>query len=136
VTAPVRPVVLDTDVASAEFKGKPLPILVKLVGWDPVVTFVTLGELVKWTERRAWAPHHRAALDRWLSATPVLHSTDAVARTWGLLSAAAAQRGRPRPQNDMWIAAACLTHGIPLATLNLKDFADFEAYHGLQIIKA
>jgi hypothetical protein len=25
----------------------------------------------------------------------------------------------------MWIAACCLTHGIPLATLNLKDYEDF-----------
>jgi predicted nucleic acid-binding protein len=36
----------------------------------------------------------------------------------------------------MWIAAACLTLGMPLATLNLKDFMDFEAHHGLLIIKA
>ena len=53
-----------------------------------------------------------------------------------VLSAAAMARGRPRPQNDMWIAAVCVTLGMPLATLNLKDFTDFEAYHGLRIITA
>lgn len=102
---------------------------------EPVIAFVTFGELVKWTERRHWAPHNRVAMDRWLAAMPVLDSTEAVARTWGALAAAADERGRPRPQNDMWIAAVCLTYHVPLATLNLKDYADFETYHGLRIVK-
>jgi len=29
------------------------------------------------------------------------------------------------PQNDTWIAACCLVDNLPLATLNIKDFADF-----------
>ena len=37
----------------------------------------------------------------------------------------AIQRGRPRPANDTWIAACALTYGLPLATLNAKDFKDF-----------
>jgi predicted nucleic acid-binding protein len=73
-------------------------------------------------------------MDGWLAAMPVLDSTEAIARTWGSLAAAADERGRPRPQNDMWIAAVCLTYEIPLATLNLKDYADFETHHGLQIV--
>jgi predicted nucleic acid-binding protein len=44
---------------------------------------------------------------------------------WGELSAAATQRGRPRPVNDTWAAACCLAYDLPLATLNIKDFADF-----------
>src|ERR1044072_2187393 len=51
---------------------------------------------------------------------------------WGRLSAAGVQRGRPRPVNDMWIAACCLTYDLPLATLNLKDYEDFQAHHGLR----
>jgi len=53
---------------------------------------------------------------------------EAVDTTRGRLSAAAVQRGPPWPVNDMWVAACCLTHGIPLATLNLKeDAADIAA---------
>jgi len=127
---------MDTDVASASFKRKPLPLLAKVALMEPVITFVTFGELVKWGERRHWAPHNRVAMDRWLDAMPVLDSTEAVARTWGTLAAAADERGRPRPQNDMWIAAVCLTYDIPVATLNLKDYADFETNHGLRVVKA
>jgi len=32
---------------------------------------------------------------------------------WGVLAAAASKRGRPRPQNDRWIAASCLAYGVP-----------------------
>jgi toxin FitB len=40
----------------------------------------------------------------------------------------------PRPQNDTWIAACCLTDNLPLATLNTKDFADFAEQDGLTLI--
>ena len=64
----------------------------------------------------------------------VLPGDKAVAATWGRLSAAAIRRRRPQPVNDMWVAACCLTHGIPLATLNLKDYEDFNQHHGLRIL--
>jgi hypothetical protein len=51
-----------------------------------------------------------------------------------LLQARAQRRGRPGPANDTWIAACCLVRRHPLATLNLKDFADFAHYDGLPII--
>jgi len=53
-----------------------------------------------------------------------------VATTWGDLQARAQRRGRPRPANDTWIAACCLVDGVPLATFNTKDFADFAQYDG------
>jgi toxin FitB len=57
-----------------------------------------------------------------------------VAVRWGELQARAERRGRPRPVNDTWIAAVCLVRDLPLATLNLKDFKDFEGHDGLRII--
>lgn len=36
------------------------------------------------------------------------------------------------PVNDSWIAACCLSHDVPLATLNTKDFADFVQHDGLR----
>ncbi|MBN1170657.1 MAG: hypothetical protein JXA67_00615 [Micromonosporaceae bacterium] len=57
----------------------------------------------------------------------------AVCRTWGLLQARAQRRGRPRPQNDTWIAACCLVNDVPLATFNVKDFSDFAEHEGLRL---
>jgi hypothetical protein len=56
-----------------------------------------------------------------------------IARVWGALAGAAQLRGRPRPQNDTWIAACCLRYQVPLVTLNTADFSDFAA-HGLVLL--
>jgi predicted nucleic acid-binding protein len=134
MTPVIRAVVLDTDVASQNFKRRPAPILTRLIGLDPIITFVTRAELVKWAEVHGWGLHNRQRLTQWLTGMPTLPGGEAVADTWGLLAAAANKRGRPRPQNDMWIAACCLTYDLPLATLNVKDFEDFAEHHGLELL--
>jgi len=131
----VQPVVLDTDVASLSHKRRlPGPLAARLIGRRPVITFVTFGELAKWVELRGWGARSRQELADWLSDKPVLPGDEAVAATWGVLSAAAVARGGPRPVNDMWIAACCLTYDLPLATLNLKDYEDFATHHGMRIL--
>ena len=42
--------------------------------------------------------------------------------------------GDGRAANDSWIAACCLAHQFALATFNVKDFEDFAAHDGLQLI--
>ena len=131
----MQPVVLDTDVASLTHRGRlPGTLETRLLGRRPVLTFVTLGELTKWVQVRHWGGRSRQALADWLSPLAVIPGDDAVAVVWGRLSAAAHQRGRPRPTNDMWIAACCLVHDLPLATLNVKDYLDFVEHDGLRLI--
>jgi predicted nucleic acid-binding protein len=64
----------------------------------------------------------------------VLDSDDEACRTWGRISAEANLRGQPRPVNDSWIAACCLARGLPLATLNVKDFVYFVDHEGLVLV--
>jgi toxin FitB len=42
--------------------------------------------------------------------------------------------GTSAPANDSWIAACCLARQFALATHNVKDFEDFAAHDGLQLI--
>ena len=58
-----------------------------------------------------------------------------VATRWGELQAYAQLRGRPRPANDSWIAACCLVRELPLATFNIKDYADFAEHEGLELVR-
>lgn len=91
----MQPVILDTDVASLSHKRKLSgPLATRLIGRKPLITFVTLGELTKWTEVRHWGARSRQALADWLSSIPVLPGDEPVAATWGRLSAAGIQRGR------------------------------------------
>jgi toxin FitB len=95
---------------------------------------VTIGELTQWVELRGWGTPRRTELDAWLTSVVELGYEPGVARMWGQLSAAAIRRGRTRPANDMWIAACCLAHGLPLATMNVKDHQDFADHHGLVLV--
>ncbi len=125
-------VILDTDVSSLSLKHRlPSRVLTRIVGKQPCVT---LGELTQWAELRQWGRRNRDALEHWLGGVIILPYSEDVARTWGRISAAAIRRGRARPANDTWIAACALTYGLPLATLNIKDFEDFAEHDGLNLI--
>lgn len=128
-------VVLDTDVASASFLGRlPGRLRARLAATTTCITFITLGELTKWTTVRNWGPQRRAALSAWRRRVVLLPFDEAVATAWGELQARAQLRGRPRPVNDTWIAACCLVERLPLATFNTKDFADFTEHDGLELM--
>jgi predicted nucleic acid-binding protein len=131
----MRYVVLDTDVTSRIIKAQlDGPLAVKLTGAAWCVTFVTVGELWQWAAVRSWGRRSRAELEQWLGRVVVLDSDEATSRAWGQISAEARRRGRPTPANDTWIAACCLARGLPLATLNVKDFEDFKEHEGLSLI--
>ena len=128
-------VAIDTDVASRLQKGtEPAWVRDHVVGARTWLTFVTVGELSKWAQVRAWGEVRRVRLDGWIAARPVIPYDREIARVWGRLAGNAQRRGRPRPQNDTWVAACCIRVGVPLVTLNRKDFADFATYEGLILL--
>jgi len=128
----VRDAVIDTDAASLLQKNQAPPWVVRHVGGARIwLTFVTVGELAKWAVVRRWGEDRRRRLDAWTAGRPVIPYDTEIARVWGELAGAAQLRGRPRPQNDTWIAACCLRYQVPLVTLNTADFGDFAEHHGL-----
>jgi predicted nucleic acid-binding protein len=128
-------VVVDTDVASEILRDRLAdPMRSRLAGHSLCNTFVTLGELTKWTVLRGWGPGRMAAFANWRQQVVLLPFDEAIAMKWGELQASAQLRGRPRPVNDTWIAACCLAHGLPLATFNTKDFAEYAEYDSLALI--
>jgi predicted nucleic acid-binding protein len=106
----VSVVVLDTDVASSLLRRRtPQETARQLAGRIPAVTFVTIGELTKWTLIRRWGPRRLASMRTFLDGLVVLPYDHRVATRWGQLQAYAQLRGRPRPVNDAWIAACVST---------------------------
>lgn len=131
----MRAVVLDTDVASRALKGRLSgPLSTKLIGATWCVTFVTVAELWQWAEIRHWGPRTREQLQDWLTHVVILDSDEDVSRQWGSICARARLRGRARPVNDSWIAATCLANDLPLATFNVKDFADYVEHDDLHLL--
>jgi predicted nucleic acid-binding protein len=85
-----------------------------------------VGELVKGASMAGWDLRRRTVRTDWLGKVVIVPYNIRVSGTWGQLAAATRLRHRPRPVNDMWIAAVSIAHGIPLTTRNPKDFQDFE----------
>jgi predicted nucleic acid-binding protein len=134
VTSP-RFVILDTDVASKLVKRQGSPeLLNQLAAAEMCLTFVSVGEMTKWLGRRQLGQRRRNDVEDWIASCPMVAVDKQVAEVWGDNQAAAELRGRPRPNNDAWVAACCLVEGLPLATYNLKDFEDFAEYEGLRLI--
>ena len=99
-------VVLDTDVASVSLRGRlDDPLRARLTGETWCISFVTVGELTKWTVLRSWGPRKLAELADWRHHVVTLPYSELVAVRWGELQARAERRGRPRPVNDTWITA-------------------------------
>ena len=87
-------VVLDTDVASAVLRRGTSTILARhLAGKTLAITFVTVGELTKWTLVRDWGPQRKAGMQTFLSRLVVLPYSETVAGVWGELQAYAQLRG-------------------------------------------
>jgi predicted nucleic acid-binding protein len=131
----VAHIVLDTDVVSLYCTGRlPGDFARQVAANDISIAFATAGELWKWALARRWGGARRGGLDLWLADSRVIPAGMVTAKIWGEITTAAQRRGRPRPLNDTWIAACCIEGGLPLLTLNRRDFADFAEHDGLLLL--
>jgi predicted nucleic acid-binding protein len=128
-------IVLDTDVVSLYRVGRlPAGLAIRVATNELSIAFATAGELWKGALDRRWGGPRRGGLELWLDEILILPAGRQVAKIWGEIMAGAERRGRPRPLNDTWIAACCIEGGLPLLTLNRRDFADFAEHDGLVLL--
>ncbi len=77
-------VVVDTDVVSLIFKRHSLSekYLDSIEGHSVVLSFMTLGELALWADRRSWGSERRKRLSQFLTNFSVCHSDELLCETW------------------------------------------------------
>lgn len=89
------------------------------------LSVVTASELLHGVHR-AGDPAARARRSAFVEAVlgsfPLLPIEIATARMHARLRADLAQQGQRIGAHDLWIAAACLSHGLRLVTSNLREF--------------
>ena len=129
-------VLLDTNVFSYLLRrGDPRAVLYRphIQGRTVAVSFVTVGELYYWAERRKWGPEKiRFLEERVRAATVVPYDLDICRAYAKLKSGLKTPSGSHRliGDNDLWIAACAVRHGMPLITHNRRHF---EGMPGLNI---
>lgn len=84
--------------------------------------FPVVGELKVGAIRAGFGPRRSAALDARIAACVVIPGDARVVDQWARLRARLLGRLKNDGINDLWIAACCLVHDLPIVTNNLSDF--------------
>jgi hypothetical protein len=92
---------------------------------------VTVAELKRGAISANWGEQRMAVLDERLQEYVVLSIDRDVAEAWALMRVKCDRLGRPKSENDLWVAATARRHGLALATLD-HDQYDMP---GLKVIK-
>jgi len=107
-------VILDTNALSAAAESEP-GIVAQIARADQVfLTVISLGEYRYGISRS----RHHTRYENWLSAfiddTTVLSIENETTIYYAAISLELRRAGSPIPANDLWIAALCLQHSLPL----------------------
>lgn len=139
---------LDTCVLSEMSKSRPSPAVLWFLETSAnlfLPTAVLMEFQLGITEASSKDPIRAVRLSNWYSriiaaGLPILDTTKEVAEVWGVLAADSRLRGlivgdgrakKPRNGQDIHIAAFCLVHRLPIATMNARDFALIDRYYPL-----
>jgi tRNA(fMet)-specific endonuclease VapC len=121
---------LDTTAAIALIGNEPL-LLAILGGADRVVIPVAVvGELYYGALKSGRQAENLARVEALLAANIIVEATVDTAMHYGRIRQQLQAKGRPIPENDIWIAAAALQHGLAVIT---RD-AHFAEVDGLNTV--
>ena len=106
--------IVDTNALSAFADGSSRAIAALQTAGDVSVPVIVLGEFRYGITHSRRHREYEAWLDQYLPAFRVLEVTVETAVEYALLRSELRHLGRPIPANDVWIAALCRQHDLPL----------------------
>jgi predicted nucleic acid-binding protein len=107
-------VIVDTNALSAFADGSPLAIAALQPAGEVSVPVIVLGEFRYGIRHSRRHRDYEAWLEQYLPAFRILEITAETAMEYALLRSELRQLGKPIPSNDVWIAALCRHHDLPL----------------------
>lgn len=123
-------ILLDTSAIIAHFRGK-IDLFTLAAPEEPLfISLVVLGELYKGALKSGNPAKHQVKINDLLQVVGVLQSDAATSQQYASTAVALEAKGRPIPQNDIWIASVAIEMDMPLATLD----AHFDQVDGLTVL--
>ena len=106
---------LDTNVIIALFSGDK-HVSERLAEAEVFVPSTALGELYYGARKSSRAVENLARIEEFAAASRVLSCDAVTAWVYGDARNRLHSKGRPIPENDLWIAAVAIQHGLTLVT--------------------
>jgi len=120
---------LDTNIVIALFAGEPAVTGRLREAEEVFVPSIVLGELYYGARKSRRMEENIARIDEFAAGNVVLSCDVETARQYGEIKNRLRQKGRPIPENDIWIAAMALQNDL---TLVARD-AHFREVDGLRV---
>jgi tRNA(fMet)-specific endonuclease VapC len=108
-------VLLDTNIVSAFQKREPA-VVEHISTVNPFVSSISIGELFFGAIQSQRAKHYFDQLEALLTVITVLPVTLETGRLYGVIRNRLEGKGRPIPENDIWIAAIAMQYDLILVT--------------------
>jgi predicted nucleic acid-binding protein len=121
---PAGPLAVDTDAFSFIHmqKGRYVEFGALVAGHALAMPFPVVAELKAGAIHGKFGNVRLTALDSAIAACVVIPSDARVVDQWAALRAKLINQLKGEGINDLWVAACCLVHNLPLVTNNLSDY--------------
>ena len=112
----MRGKLLDTNAVIALQRGDPALVALLNDTGEWFLNAVVLGELYYGAYRSQRVAENLAVVDRWSVQVEVLPVDSVTARVFGEVHRQLRAKGRPIPENDIWIAATALQYQLEVVS--------------------
>ncbi|MDQ5850595.1 MAG: type II toxin-antitoxin system VapC family toxin [Chloroflexota bacterium] len=126
VPGSLRAIFMDTTIAVAFFR-QDQAVRQRLMAVDIVTSTIVTGELYYGAYRAGYQARELANIAALIAHSRIVVCDLLTSEHYGRIRDALHRQGTPIPENDIWIAASAVQHGLPLAT---RD-AHFDRVPGL-----
>ncbi|MCL5423296.1 MAG: type II toxin-antitoxin system VapC family toxin [Nitrospirae bacterium] len=118
-------IALDTDVSIKFLNGdKSIDIFISKHS-EVYLPAIVVGELLFGALNSTHAEKNLARHKKLIQRAKVLEITEATANIYAKTRLSLKKKGKPIPENDLWIAAVCIEHKVPFLS-NDEHFKDID----------
>lgn len=106
--------ILDTNALSAAADSEPSALEIVAQAERLSVPVIVLGEYRLGIAQSRHRASYEAWLREWLSSVGVLEIDVDTTHSYAMIGLELKKKGKPIPTNDLWIAALCRQHSLPV----------------------
>jgi len=107
---------LDSNIVIALFANEKVVVDAIYMADEIFVPSIVIGELYYGAQKSSKRQANIARIDSFVEANVILECDQETARWYGQIKQELRAKGRPLPENDIWIAALAFQHGLTLVT--------------------